>query len=78
VASDRYVEVHRTQIGLIGSRYTEAEALQKRALAIRETTLDPVIAGQVQRLEASMKRLQAIMKLIATESAPATNRIMVW
>lgn len=39
---------------------------------------DPILEAKCERLEASMKRLTAILKLVATEAAPASAKLMCW
>ena len=51
------------------------ELLEKAAQAADQIT-DPIIEAKCQRLEANMKRLQATLRLVITEAAPATAKVM--
>lgn len=55
----------------------ELEQLLQQAARAADHT-NPVLEAKCQRLEASMKRLAAILKLVATEAAPASSKLMCW
>jgi hypothetical protein len=52
------------------------ELLETAARAADHT--NPILEAKCERLEHSMKRLTAILKLVATEAAPASAKLMCW
>ena len=53
----------------------ELTELLERAAARADHT-DPILEAKCQRLEASMRRIQATLRLVITEAAPATAKLM--